>query len=132
MLLGFGLFGLLAFLRGRFLRFPLHPIGYLVVLMTIFYNWVSPYHKEGGEASLVWGGVLIAWLLKKLIIKYGGMHSYKQAKPFFIGLVVGSVLALFAWNMTDLLYSMGGLNAEDPSELTKHFLDKAPYSPRFY
>jgi hypothetical protein len=135
MLIGFGVFGALAFLRGRFLRFPIHPIGYLVVLFSIYYLWVSPYFKgdpsAADETTLIWGSVFFAWLIKKLVIKYGGMHSYKQAKPLFIGLVVGSVFCIFMWNSLDLFCSLGA-SETDPSDFVKHFLEQPPYSPRFY
>jgi hypothetical protein len=136
MLIGFGVFGLLSFLRGRFLRFPFHPIAYVLLLFSIYYAWISPYYKgegtKGQEAIWIWGSVLLAWLLKKLIIKYGGMNTYKKAKPFFIGLVVGSVVCIFAWNMTDLVCSIVGKFAEKPGSFVKPFLEHQPYSPRFY
>lgn len=142
MAIGFGAFGLLTFLRGRFLRFPLHPLGYMLVLLSIYYEWVSPYIRgEGGagkENSWLWGSFLVAWLIKFLIVKYGGMNAYKRAKPFFLGMVVGAVLAIFLWNMTDLAFSLVGEYA-DPANLSegmkqavKLFHDRQPYSPKWY
>ncbi|TVR50893.1 MAG: hypothetical protein EA425_08755 [Puniceicoccaceae bacterium] len=133
---GFGVVAALAWLRGRFLRFPIHPVGYMVVLLTIYYGWASPYFKGDagtGGATWVWGSVLVAWILKKLIIKYGGMNTYKAAKPFFIGLVVGSVLAIFAWNVLDLTATLLAEHwLESPGDFIRAFLDTRPYSPRYY
>jgi len=135
--LGGGVFGALTFLRGRFLKFPVHPLGYLLLLMGLWFEVISPYFRgdAGGahkEAAWLWGSVFIAWLLKKIIIKYGGMNSYKHAKPFFIGLVVGSVLCVFAWNMTDLIASLIAAGVPSPGGFLKWFLDKPPYSPGYY
>ncbi len=142
MVVGMAVFGLLYFLRGRFIKFPIHPLGYLLVLLGITYNFVSPYPKAGvghHESSLLWGSAVVAFVVKKVLIKYGGMTSYKQAKPFFIGLIVGSVFAVFAWNATDLVCSMvaeGRRETDDtPAQTTgfvQRFVDVAPFSPKLF
>ncbi len=54
---------------------PLHPAGYaLAVSFAMDYFWFS---------------FLIAWIIKGALIKTGGMKLYKQAVPFFLGLVLG-------------------------------------------
>jgi len=133
--IGFGVVALLMFLRGRFLKFPLNPIGYVVVLLSFHYEWVSPYVRgiNTKDTSWLWGGVFVAWLLKKLFIKYGGMNFYKRTKPFFIGLVVGSVFCVFCWNMLDLGCSILAVNSEGQvTPFLLHFQNHQPYSPRFY
>ncbi|MEI7832753.1 MAG: DUF6785 family protein [bacterium] len=137
MVIGFVAFGVLSLLRSRFLNFPIHPIGYLLILISIYYEFCSPYYKGDGtgigkEESWLWGSVLLAWLLKKLIIKYGGMNTYKQAKPLFIGLVIGAVVCVFGWNMVDLVCSWIGINQADPNKFVQMFLQRVPFSPRFY
>ncbi len=140
MLGGAALVGLLVFLRQRFLRFPLHPLGYMIILVSIYYDHVSPYFKGdaagGREASWLWGSVFVAWITKKLVIKYGGMNTFKQAKPLFLGLVVGAIVTVFAWNMTDFIASARHryLQAHQrvPGEFIKHFEAKPAFSPRFY
>lgn len=140
MVAGAAIFGGLALLRGKLLRFPLHPVGYLVVLMSIYYEWVSPYSPPDypgrpSEASMLWGSVLAAWLIKTLLIKYGGMNMYKRAKPLFIGLVVGSVLAIFAWDMLDLGISLFEADLDlEKYEFLKNFVNDEvnPYSPAFF
>jgi hypothetical protein len=133
---GAAVVALMLFLRGRFLRFPLHPIGYLVVLLSIHYAWVSPYMRTGEahvmQASTVWGGVLVAWLIKKLIVKYGGMNAYKQAKPFFIGMVVGAVVCIFLWNTIHLGANLVGGQVAEPSAFIRKFLELNPYIPSVY
>ena len=137
MVAGFGIFLSLAWLRGRFLSFPLHPMGYFLILACISYNWITPYHKHDpdlpGDASLLWGSVLVAWVCKKLIIKYGGMTMYKKAKPIFIGLIVGSVFCVFALNMLDLGLSLAVFEAEtDAAEWIQRIVEVEPFSPRVY
>jgi len=66
---------LLGFLRTRFPWWPLHPIGYAVG-STDTMTWI-------------WFPVLLGWLSKSLILRYGGVKLYRQALPFFIGLVLG-------------------------------------------
>jgi hypothetical protein len=126
-------------LRSRFLNFPLHPIGYLLMLLSIFYLWNSPYLRGGAvseaekvEESYLWGSALVAWLIKSLIVKYGGMTAYKRAKPLFIGLVIGAVFAIFAWNAFDLACSLAAEQVAEPPAWMKPFQDRPPYSPRFY
>lgn len=139
-LIGAGVLGLLMYLRRVFLKFPIHPVGYMVLLLSLYYLHVSPYAKgDDSESSLVWGGVFVAWVIKKLVVKYGGMNAYKSAKPFFISLVVGSVVAVFAWNMLDLTASiLDGVVAEGSSVrpylevLVNAFKDKPPFNPRYY
>ena len=140
MLIGFTIFGMLMLLRKHFLRFPLHPVGYIVVMLSFYYAWVTPYFKGDGTANLetctLWGSVLVAWGVKKLIIKYGGMNTYRRAKPLFIGLVVGAVVCVFAFNILDLVCSMVAENrlshGLEVGDLLKNFVDKPPYSPKFY
>ncbi len=72
---GFAVVILLGFLRTRFTWWPLHPIGYAVG-STDTMTWI-------------WCPVLLGWLFKSLILRYGGVKMYRQALPFFIGLVLG-------------------------------------------
>jgi hypothetical protein len=59
----------------RFLvGFPFHPLGYAV---------------GTAYGELVWGPFLIVWLVKVVILKFGGMRLYRSAIPFFLGLALG-------------------------------------------
>lgn len=133
---GFGAVGLLLVLRNRFLRFPLHPVGYLVFLMTIVYSFESPYSRvqefKPLLSSTIWGSALVAWLIKRLVVKYGGMNVYKQAKPLFVGLIVGSVAAIFCWNMLDLGFSLYATADIVPGDLVRRFVETGPFTPAFF
>jgi hypothetical protein len=56
----------------RFVGFPLHPVGR---------PWASPL-----PTYRVWFSVFIAWLLKAMILRYGGPRLYLRLRPFFLGL----------------------------------------------
>jgi hypothetical protein len=135
---GAAVFGALVFLRGRILRFPFHPLGYLLMLYSIFHPWLTPYHKGSGALKLegvswLWGSAFAAWLIKKLVIKYGGMNTYRNLKPAFIGLIAGALFTHFATNAIDLSIR---IRAESPdfeaTPMQKLFLDTAPYTPSHY
>ena len=132
---GFGVIALLLFLRNRFMRFPLHPVGYLVLLATILYGFESPYQRMPSErltiSGTIWGSALIAWILKRLIVKYGGMNVYKRAKPLFVGLIIGAVVAIFGWNILDLTISIAAAGDATAGEFARRFLDLSPFIPVF-
>jgi hypothetical protein len=135
---GAAVFGALTILRSRFLRFPFHPIGYLLFLFSIFHAWLSPYYKGSGDINLegvswLWGSAFVAWLIKKLMIKYGGMNTYRAAKPAFIGLIIGALFMMFAINVVDLSVSARGQReGHKPSDFEKLFMEKPSYTPKVY
>ena len=89
------LFGLLlGSLRNQFVAFPLHPIGYA---------FSTCYAME-----YFWFLFLITWLVKLLVVRYGGMRLYRQAMPFFMGLVLGDCIAAFFWAMVGWAFGWHG------------------------
>jgi hypothetical protein len=66
---------LLIFVRHRFGWNVLNPIGFCTA--TTFYH------------SAVWSGAFIAWAIKVVIHRLGGLSLYRRLRPFFIGLVAG-------------------------------------------
>lgn len=63
--------------RQRVLWFPLHPVGFA---MTSAYG----YH--------LWFPFFTAWLLKGLILRFGGHQAYARFIPFFLGIAMGRYL----------------------------------------
>ena len=47
--------------------------------------------------------VVIAWLAKCLVLRYGGLLLYRQTLPIAIGLIVGDVLNRSLWNVISLV-----------------------------
>ncbi len=72
---GLGLVSLLGVLRTQFVWWPLHPIGYAIG-STDMMAWL-------------WCPTLLGWLAKSMILRYGGAKMFRQALPFFLGLILG-------------------------------------------
>lgn len=73
----------LAFMRLRYLWWPFHPVGYAVAnTFTMQYLW-SPF--------------LFGWLAKIIVLKSGGIKSYRSFVPFFLGLIMGETVGNGFW-----------------------------------
>jgi len=77
----------LMFLRLRFLWWPLHPIGF-----PIASAWTMSYF---------WFSIFLSWLIKRVILKSGGLHAYRKAMPFFLGLILGEFIMGGLWDVID-------------------------------
>ncbi|MHC4480427.1 MAG: DUF6784 domain-containing protein, partial [Planctomycetota bacterium] len=73
-LLGGGLTAFVMFMRGRFYWWPLHPVGLL---------WISGHHIDR-----LWLSFFLGWLVKISLMKFGSGRSLRQARYFFIGLIL--------------------------------------------
>ncbi len=65
-------------MRVRFAWWPLHPLAYAV--------------SGSWEMNLLWMPLLIAWVIKSLLLRYGSMKTYLNALPFFYGLILGQFI----------------------------------------
>ncbi|MGD9497664.1 MAG: DUF6785 family protein [Armatimonadota bacterium] len=79
-ILGFLLVPALVFVRKGLLRFPLHPLGFL--LATCY-----------GPTPYYWSDCFLAWAAKTLVLALGGAGAYRRLVPLFLGLVLGSAMA---------------------------------------
>jgi hypothetical protein len=74
-------------LRRRFF-WMMHPIGLIM--------FVNPLMRG------FWGSVLIGWLLKSLVSKYGNKDTYERLRTFFIGLILGELaVCVLGWTTLD-------------------------------
>lgn len=91
-LYGVGFTLLLAALRTRFVWWPFHPAGYLV----------------SGSFGLfrLWLPIFLTWLIKSLLLRYGGLSAYRKARPFFLGLIVGEFAVGYLRTLLDLAFSL--------------------------
>ena len=82
----------LAWMRSEFLWWPFHPAGYLV----------------SGSFGLfrLWLPIFVSWLIKVLLLRYGGLRAYRRALPFFLGLVLGEFAAGFVRTALDLIFGL--------------------------
>lgn len=89
LLTGFGaaVTGFLSALRQRFVGWPLHPVGFAVGS-----TWIM---------DELWLTCFIAWLLKFLILRFGGLRWFRGSLPFFLGLIVGQYTCNGFWLVVD-------------------------------
>jgi hypothetical protein len=70
-------------MRGAYLAWPFHPVGYaLAVSFAMDYFWFAFF---------------ISWLAKSLIVRFGGMKAHNSAIPFFLGLILGDYVMGSLW-----------------------------------
>jgi len=84
-LVGFGLTIVLNSLRMRLPWFPFHPVGYAV--------------SSSWSMHRLWIAMFIAWLLKAVMLRYGGLRLYRQGLPFFLGLILGECVVGSLWTI---------------------------------
>lgn len=80
---GLVIIAILMFCRTQFTWWPFHPIGYALA-GTSTMPWL-------------WCATFVGWLIKLLIIRYGGMSGYKKYIPFFVGLILGDYITGGVW-----------------------------------
>jgi len=85
LLVGAGITVALSLIRLRFVGFPFHPVGYALA--------------NTGTMYWLWCPFLVAWVIKSLITRYGGVKAYHQAIPFFLGLVLGDYVVSSLWSL---------------------------------
>jgi len=70
-------------MRARFWWWPFHPLGY-----AIGCAW---------PAIVYWSSFFVGWLAKSLILRYGGATTYRNFRPFFLGLILGEFSTGILW-----------------------------------
>ncbi len=74
----------MTYMRARFMAWPFHPAGYALGM-----NFGVDYF---------WTCTLIAWLIKVVIMRYGGHKTHQKALPFFYGVILGEFLVGAFWS----------------------------------
>jgi len=90
--IGGGLMALLMFVRQQLLWWPLHPLGFVIST-----TWM---------AQFVWFSVFLAWMVKFVILRYGGPGLYRASRPFFLGLILGHFSVAGFWLIVDQFTGM--------------------------
>jgi len=80
----------IAWMRIRFLWFPFHPGGYILGVSS-------------GTIDVYWFALFVCWLIKLLILKHGGVATYRKILPFFMGLVVGDFIVGTYWGLLSII-----------------------------
>ena len=74
---------LMMYMRTHFLWWPFHPAGYaLAISFAMDYFWFAFF---------------VAWLLKYLILKHGGVQMHRRVAPLFLGLILGDYVIGSIW-----------------------------------
>ena len=84
---------LVALMYQRFFWWPLHPIG-----CTTGSSW-------GVQMFLF--SIFLGWLLKYIILRYGGFKAYSKARPLILGLILGEYVVGAIWIIVGLFAGRG-------------------------
>jgi hypothetical protein len=64
--------------RWYYVWWPLHPLGYPIGPIVIMDH--------------LWFNMFLAWLIKVVVLRYGGVALYRRTRPFFMGMIVGHIV----------------------------------------
>ena len=93
----FGLGGIvmsgLIVLRYRFPGWPIHPVGFTIA--------------RGVAINSAFFTIFLAWLIKAILIRLGGIGLYRRTQPFFLGMLVGFAAGLTVNFLVDMIWFPG-------------------------
>jgi len=81
-------------MRARFFWWPFHPIGYAMGC-----SW---------PMIQLWFSIFIGWILKFMILRYGGIKVYQRFRSLFLGMVLGEFLSGGIWLIIDFIAGKSG------------------------
>ena len=84
---------ILLILRYRLPWWPIHPIGFTIPLTYATRNSVF--------------AILIAWIFKSVVLRFGGVSLYDRTRPICLGMVVGYALGVGLSFLGDYLWFFG-------------------------
>ncbi len=76
---------------------------FLIGMQRRFIWW--PFHPAGYALGASWGmlgvhtSVLAGWVIKGVVLKYGGLRAYRNVTPFFVGLILGDHIISCMWSI---------------------------------
>jgi Family of unknown function (DUF6785)/Domain of unknown function (DUF6784) len=88
----------LSVMRLRYTWWPLHPVGFLTMS-----TW---------PMSQLWFAIFVGWLVKAMVLKYGGAKLYVNARPAMIGVIVGEAVAAGFWLVMAIVISSMGYTSK--------------------
>lgn len=89
-LIGLALVCVASACRMRFAWWPIHPL--------IFVVWAKPH------ISLFAASFIIGWILKMVVMKYGGSQLYNRMKPLMLGLIAGEIIGAMTPSIIGTIY----------------------------
>lgn len=78
--------------RLRFLWWPFHPVGF-----AISGSW---------QMNWGWASFFIVWLIKFMILKFSGIHGFRRATRFFLGLLLGEIFVGGTWTIIGIVFDL--------------------------
>ena len=78
--------------RMRFFWWPFHPAGFAITT-----SW---------GMNIIWSCLFVSWLIKWIILKYGGLKVHRQAIPFFLGLILGEFTIGSLWTIIGIIFGI--------------------------
>lgn len=86
---GVGVTTLLVWMRGNFTWFPLHPLAYAIAP-----TWTM---------IVFWFPFFVAWIAKSLVLRFGGIDTFRRVAPFMLGLILGEFSMAVFWAIVTML-----------------------------
>jgi hypothetical protein len=83
---------LLMVLRMKFFWWPFHPAGFAITT-----SW---------GMNIIWSCLFVSWLIKWVIMKYGGLKMHQRAIPFFLGLILGEFTVGSLWTLIGITFGI--------------------------
>ena len=83
---------LLNSLRMKIGWFPFHPVGFAV--------------SSSWSMHLLWLPMFIAWVIKLVLLRYGGLKLYRRALPFFLGVILGECVLGSFWTIWGIIFNL--------------------------
>ncbi len=69
--------------RQHIYGWPFHPVGFVLAFTR--------------NMDKTWMPFVIAWLIKTMILRYFGIKAYQEARPFFLGVIMGDFITAISW-----------------------------------
>ncbi len=69
---------------------PLYPVGYAL--------------QGGWMMRHIWFPLFVVWLVKTVLLRYGGGNMYRRAAPFFMGLALGEFTMASFWSLYGIAF----------------------------
>ena len=83
----------LMLMRMKFFWFPFHPAAYAAICGS----WAVNY---------IWFSLGTVWVLKLILLKYGGRNAHRKAMPFFLGLILGQFTIGSLWTILGMVFNI--------------------------
>lgn len=89
---------------------PIHPVGMLFCQFSI--------------GNMIWFSVFLGWLIKVGITGLFGGGAYRKARPVFVGLIFGELLAVIIWALVPVIIVWA--TGADPATVRRYTIMQYP------